>query len=447
MKKINVLQVCSSYLGLGGIEKSLQIITKYLDKNIFDISVCVFVPGGVRERAIKEMGIKVYNVNKSPEKFVKLIRNKKIHVVHFHGAGKEFPVFTKAAKEAGALAIILMDAGGKMIDPKTSKLIDRHLISKMIALRYKKWCRISNEEFHKNCRVLYYPIDLDETERFKMSNDEILRERKKLGIESNDLIIGGIGRPDISKWGNVIDIILYLIKRVQNVKYLVMGLPELKKMEIRKRNLDKYFVYLSPDPNVEKFYCLIDIFVLSSSRGGESFGRTTAEAMSFKKPVVARSTPLADNAQIELVDNGETGFVVYSSNAIAEAIAYLASNKAEVRRMGLAGYMKVKREYEAKKITKLLEKRILELLMAKDIEIPQKILKKYEKISQFPSRKDIDDFEFEYQRRLKDCFGKPDLIRILVGKHVAFSSFMQKFIRSVRLTDLRNTIMKFAEKR
>jgi len=81
------------------------------------------------------------------------------------------------------------------------------------------------------------------------------------------------------------------------------------------------------------------------------------------------------------------------------------------------------------------------------VRIPQKILKKYEKTSQFPSRKDIDDFEFEYERRLKDCFGKPDLIRILVGKHVAFSSFMQKFIRSVRLTDFRNMIMKLAEKK
>lgn len=446
MKKINVLQVCS-YLGLGGIQKSLQIIAKYLDKNIFNISVCALMPGGVRERAIRKMRIKVYNVDKSPEKFIRLIKDKKIHVVHFHGAAKEFPVFTKAAKEAGVLAIILMDAGGKLIDPKISKLIDRHLISKMIALRYKKWGKISNEEFHKNCRVLYYPIDLDEAKRFKMSSGEILRERKKLGIGSNDLVIGGIGRPDIAKWGNVIDIILHLIKRVQNVKYLVMGLPESKKMEIKRRKLDKYFIFLKPDPNVAKFYCLIDIFALSSSRGGETFGRTTAEAMSFKKPVVARSTPLADNAQIELVDNGKTGFVVYSSKAFADAIAYLASNMGVARRMGLAGYEKVKREYEAKKITKMLEKRILELLRAKGMKISQKILKRYEKISQFPSRKDIDDFKIEYGRRLKDCAGKPDLIEILVSKYVAFNPLMQKFVRSIRLTDFRNTIMKLVEKR
>jgi len=78
MKKINVLQVCS-YLDLGGIQKRLQIITKYLDKNIFNVSVCVLGPGGVRERAIKEMGIKVYNVNKNPEKFAKLIEDKNFY--------------------------------------------------------------------------------------------------------------------------------------------------------------------------------------------------------------------------------------------------------------------------------------------------------------------------------------------------------------------------------
>jgi len=449
MKKINVLQVCS-HLGPGGIEKSLQIITKYLDKKIVNVSVCVSVRGGIRERAIKNMGIKIYEVGENPEKSIgKLVKKKKIHVVHIH-AVKNFPAVVKAAREAGALAVIWTDCGGYLkYDPETSELFDHHFVSKMIALRHMKWFKVSKNDFHKNCRVAYLPIDFDETMSVKMSKDGILRERKKLGIEPHDLVIGGIARPDPSKWGNVAQIISHVAKEVPNVKYLVMGLPEVKKMEIRRRNLGKYFVYLNPgtDADVAKFYSIIDIYVLSTSGGGETFGRTIAEAMSFKKPVVARSTPLADNAQIELVDNGKTGFIVYSSKAFAGAVAYLASNRTVAKGMGLAGYEKVKMEYEAKKITKMLEKRILELLQAEGVKIPQKILKRYEKISQFPSREDIDDFEFEYERRLKDCFGKPDLIRILVGKHVAFSSLMQKIIRGVRLTDFRNMIMKLVEKR
>lgn len=97
MKKINVLQVCS-YLGLGGIEKSLQIITKYLDKNIFNVSVCVLVPGGIREKAIKEMGVRVYNADKSPEKFVKLIKDKKNSCSPFPWRRKGVSSFHKSCK-------------------------------------------------------------------------------------------------------------------------------------------------------------------------------------------------------------------------------------------------------------------------------------------------------------------------------------------------------------
>jgi len=448
MKKINVLEVCGR-LGLGGTEKNMQIITKYLNKRVFNVSACVLVPGGEREGAFRKMGIRIFHI-KSPEEFAKLIKNKNIYVVHFHASEKHYQTFIRAANEAGALTIILMDNSGRMFNPEISKLIDRHMISKMIAIRYKKLYKVLDKDFHKNCRVLYCLVDLDEIEHFHLSSNEILQEKKKLGIGPRDLVIGGIGRPDISKWGNFYDMMPYLIKKVPNVKYLVMGVPEAIKEEIRKRKLDGYFIFLKSDPSdeaVPRFFQLINIYALSSSSGGESFGLTIAEAMACKKPVVVNSTPLVDNAQVELVDNGKTGFVVYSPKAFAEAIAYLASNKAVATRMGLAGYAKVKREYEAKKTTKMLEKRILELLQAKGIGIPKKIFKRYKKIHYFPSSKDIDDFEFEYERRLRDCVGKPDRVKILVGKHVAFSSLMQKFIRSIRLVNSRNIIMKRAEKK
>ncbi|MCK4346999.1 MAG: glycosyltransferase family 4 protein [Thermoplasmatales archaeon] len=442
MKKINVLQVVN-VLGLGSDAKNVGRTVKHFDKNIFNVSVCVLVPGGLREREIRKMGIKLYNVNRNPEKFAELIKKKKIHVVHFSLGERQFSIFAKAAIKAGALAIILLDSMEKMVDPEISKLFDRHSVSKMCAFRYKKWYKISNEEFHKNHMVAYLPIDVDEIDDFRISKNEILRRREKLGIGPNDLVIGRIGRPDIGKWSNIlIDMMPHLIKKVPNVKFLIMGAPEVKKEEIEKSRLNKHFIFLKTDPSdrsVIEFLCLIDIFAYSSI-GGESFGRSIAEAMACKKPVVVNSTPLVDNAQVELVDNGKTGFVVYSPNAFAEAIAYLASNRDMARKMGLAGYAKVKREYEAKKYTRMLEKRILELLRAKGVEVPKKILKRYEKIHYFPSREEIDNFEFEYERRLKDCFGKPDFIKILIGKYIAFSFLMQKFIRSSKLTAIRNII-------
>lgn len=444
MKKFNVLQVVEA-LDLGGSGKNVQTTVKYFDKNIFNVSVCVLAQGGPREKTIKKMGIKLYNVNKSPEKFAELIKKEGIHVAHFMLGEKPFSTFAKAAIKAGALAIILLDSMERQVDPEISKLIDRHSVSKMCAIRYKKWYNISKEEFHKNNMVAYLPIDVDETDGFSISTDEILRRRKTLGIGPNDLVLGRIGRPDIGKWSDtLIDMMPHLTKKVPNVKFLIMGVPDAKKEEIIKRGLDKHFIFRKTDPSdrsVIEFLSLIDIFAYSSI-SGESFGRSIAEAMACKKPVVVNSTSLVDNAQIELVDNRKTGFVAHSPKTFAEAITYLASNRDIARRMGLAGYEKVKREYEAKKSTKMLEKRIIELLQAKGVNVSKKILKRYEKINYYPSREEIDNFEFEYERRLKDCFGKPDFVKTLISKYIVSSPSMRKFIKSIRLTNLRNFIMK-----
>lgn len=183
MKKINVLQVVEA-LDLGGAGKNVQTTMKYFDKNIFNVLVCVLVAGGrggQEKKRSKKMWIKLHNVNKSPEKFAELIKKGEIHVAHFMLGEKQFSIFAKAAIKAGALVIILLDSMEKMVDPEISKLFDRHSVSKMCAFRYKKWYKVSNEEFHKNCMVAYLPIDVDEIDGFRISNDEILRRRKKLG--------------------------------------------------------------------------------------------------------------------------------------------------------------------------------------------------------------------------------------------------------------------------
>ena len=150
----------------------------------------------------------------------------------------------------------------------------------------------------------------------------------------------------------------HLVKKVPNVKFLVMGIPDVKKEKIRRKKLDEYFIFIDPDlsdRSVVEFLSIIDVFAYASVQG-ETFGMSIAEAMAAKKPVVVSSTPMVDNAQIELVDNGRTGFVVYTPEAFADAIAYLASNRDVAMRMGLAGYEKAKREFEAKKITRMVER-------------------------------------------------------------------------------------------
>ena len=197
----------------------------------------------------------------------------------------------------------------------------------------------------------------------------------------------------------------YLTEKIPNIKYVIVGSPQSKKNEILN-NIN--FLDKLSENEVIQFYNLIEVLA-HSSKIGESFGYTIAESMAAGKPVVVNSTPLVDNAQIELVDNGITGFVANTPKDYANALIFLLKNKDKSKEMGQAGYEKVKKCYDARKLTKILEKLYIDILKEKQFEIESSIVKRYEKIEYFPSKDEIDNFEREYEKRLENCFGKMDL--------------------------------------
>lgn len=434
MDKINVLQVCNQ-LGIGGTEKALQIFAENLDKTIFNVYVCGVMQGGEREKLLRKKGFEVFIISNNWQRLIKLMKDKNIHIVHVHRAGHEEPFVIMAARIAKVPGIIETNVFGCVDNSKSGKLLDHHLfVSKMCALRYQKWTKISTEEFFKSSKVIYNPVNLDDFEKNKISGTEIKKFKKSLGINKNTPIIGRIGRPDIKKWGDIcLDMMWHLIKKFPSIKYIIVGAPNSKKEELQKQEILKNMVFLetlSLD-KVIKFYNLIDILA-HSSKMGESFGYTIAEAMAAKKPVVVNSTPFADNAQIELVDNAITGFISNTPRDYAEAIGYLLKNENKAKEMGLAGYEKAKREYEAKKTTKILEKIYLNLLREKGIEVDDKLIKKYEKIGYFPSKYDIGAFEREYEKRLKDCFGRMNIsykFEIFKYKYFINKPFLIKYLK------------------
>jgi hypothetical protein len=105
------------------------------------------------------------------------------------------------------------------------------------------------------------------------------------------------------------------------------------------------------------------------------------------------------------VDNGKTGFVANTPRTYADAVAYLINNREEAKQMGVSGFEKMKKEYDAKKITKMLEKTYLELLVKKCISANNTKSFSYENINIFPTNSDILNYPIEYQQRLITYFG------------------------------------------
>ena len=415
MSKINILQAINT-LGMGGAQKTLQIYTKYLDKRWFNVTVCGVDRGGPRAELLQQLGYDVYITHGDKDALVRLMREKDIHILHLHLSVVLGSPALRAAKEAGVVAVVATNIFGRPAPAEVERYVDRHLhISKSCALRYQKWKSITNQRFFDRHRVVYYPVDLEEFDAYAATSGRLEKMRLKLGISDASPVIGRIGRPAIGKWSDLcIRMMPHLVRRVPNVKYLMMGVPEAKKAEIENSNLADHFVFLEPSPDpvkVVEFYGLIDVLA-HSSRIGESFGLVIAEAMAARVPVVVNSTPLRDNAQIELVDHGITGWIANTPESYAEAVAELLLNPALAKKMGEAGRHKVESTYAATKVVRMLEKTYVDVLREKGCPLDPDMVEHYSTVEEYPSARELGDFREEYRRRLRTCWGNPKLWEI-----------------------------------
>jgi glycosyltransferase involved in cell wall biosynthesis len=413
MHKINVLQV-SEGLGLGGIEKVLQVYTEHLSKEIFDVSVCGLYNGGVREKILRDKGFDVYILNRNINALTKILQRKKIDIIHIHQHGDLNKFAVRVAREARVKVVVETNVFGRIGEAAPKDLPDMNfLVSKMCALRYKLWMKLPWTEFFKKSDVLYNPIVLSD---FNEIDDFAKRElRKKYHISDDCFIIGRHGRPDPIKWGDMcIDMMPHLLRMIQNVKYLALGFPAEKIKKIKAMGLESSFIFLDPTEDVNKineFLWLLDVFPYSSVNG-ESFGLAIAEAMTCKRPVVANSTPCRDNAQVELIDHGSNGFIANNPRAFAEAVGFLLKNEKKRFELGEAARRKVEVNYEVKRNTLRLEKNYLDLLCEKGAQIDPMVREKYENIKTYPSREEIANFENEYKNRIRNSYGGKNYLQI-----------------------------------
>jgi glycosyltransferase involved in cell wall biosynthesis len=91
---------------------------------------------------------------------------------------------------------------------------------------------------------------------------------------------------------------------------------------------------------------LADVVLSTSSKEPESFGRTTVEAMSMGKPVVAT----AHGGSLETVVDGETGWLVNPSDPadLARGIGEALSDCDRLKAYGIAGQKRARERFTAK---------------------------------------------------------------------------------------------------
>ena len=383
--------LASSSLGLGGTEKALVNHAVHLDRSRFEPHVVTWSIGGPRAAALEAAGIPVACAHGDLDALTSLLSGAKVVHLFRHGSAEPMPV--EACRRAQVPVMIDGNIFGAVDRSRDEPLFSCHLfISQMCLLRYRNWVG-SPPGFAERHRVLYLPIDVQGLRSLAVDR----RAAKTiLGFDPDAPVVGRFGRAADLKWRDLlVDMAPHLVGLVPNVQLLYVGMtPAIQRRAGRRGVLEHVRAHpvVADEATLARLYSACDV-VVNASRIGESMGLAIAEAMALEIPVVTCSTPWADNAQVEIVDHGVTGWIANHPRPFAEAVADLLGNPERGAAFGAAGAAKVERLLDPERLTRQLER-----LYEHNLGVAT------EPLAWEPDDADVQRFENEYGSRASDEF-------------------------------------------
>ncbi len=149
--------------------------------------------------------------------------------------------------------------------------------------------------------------------------------RQQLGLPADAFIALRVGRPDPRKWSDLLIVHgVGLLREFPYLHFVFLSAPETRADVIGRAMGDRATLapFATDRAAVRRYMAAADV-MLHYARYGESFGYAIAEAALAGLPVIVQATPWGDNAQAELMRDGETGFVVNSYAAVRQALRHL----------------------------------------------------------------------------------------------------------------------------
>lgn len=328
-------------LGLGGTEKTLQLLASHLDRSRFAVTVLA-LDDGPRGEMLRAAGIPVIIT----DNVLKRLQGLRPDIVHLHRGGWPERDLMRSVALARARAVVETNVFGHH-DPSPPALAItlRLFVSRFCRARYL--AALDLPSGHPGSAVLYNPVDTD------------FLATPPPGAAAPGLAVGRLSRPDPGKWSALaLGMLPHLLRRVPDCAYRIVGHTPETRDWVRARGLADRVEFcdpLSDEPALAGFLHSLRVLAHAND-AGESFGLAIAEAMAAGLPVVTHPCPLPrDNAQQELVEHGRTGLVASTAEDYAAAVAWLLENPDQARRMGQAGQAKARELYRAQVVARKLE--------------------------------------------------------------------------------------------
>lgn len=366
-------------MGSGGVERLRLSLSKLLDKDKYELKIiCTHTGGSIKEEIEKE-GTEVIAIGqfkgifdyKKHREVQKIINTFQPHIIH----GAVFEGVTMAAINGyiKKVPVILLE---ETSDPKNRSWKGNLLM--------KFFVKLSDAIIGVSPGVVDYlenTLKLPKHKIFLVNNGvvlpreisrtEIAELKVSLGINSNDIVIGSVGRmlqDENKRFSDLIKAFAIVCKTHSNVKLLLVGSgPEVEKYKKLSEELaisDKV-IFTGYQSDVALYYRVMNIFVLVSAY--EAFGLVLAEAMLSKLPVVATKV----GGMKYIVDDTKTGFLVkpFDVNAIAEKLNVLCFDEELRTNFGNNGFTKAIANYTEKQYVNNLFTLYQKLLKKNKIQV------------------------------------------------------------------------------
>jgi len=212
-------------------------------------------------------------------------------------------------------------------------IIESDKVVALSKMRVKEICNLYNLD--KDSLIIIPPgVDL---QKFYPSKKD-LELLKELNISENCKIILTVGRLSHEK---NLEMLINAFNKIsnENLFLLIVGDgPERMFLEelVKRLKLTKKIIFTGIRNDIERFYKIADLFVLTSKY--EGFGLVYLEAMSSGIPCIGLKPdyPNIIVASNEIIDDGKSGFLVdpYSSDDLTEKICKIINDEELKNKMG-----------------------------------------------------------------------------------------------------------------
>jgi glycosyltransferase involved in cell wall biosynthesis len=358
--------------GIAGAERHLLTLLARLDRARFALEFLLLIENetDVREyrRLLEGMGVPSATVrirrNMDPLclwQMVRFIRRGRYAIVHTHLVHGDL-YGTVAAKLAGVRHVITSKHGYNDFETNSlayriNGLLQRYVdavitISDALQDKVHRFEGLPREKM----RTIHYGL-----EPSPVSPGARRRIRDELGIAADQFLIGCVGRfVNFKGFKYLIRAAGRLNGRVPGLAVVIAGdgplRPQLE-AEIRTHGAESIVRLIGWRSDVHDLMAAVDLFVMPSL--GEGFGLVLLEAMAQQAPVVATRSMSAP----EIVIDGVTGCLVTPADDVdlARAIEHMAGNPGRRRKMGEAGYQRLRRVFSVDAMVQQTERVYLDV--------------------------------------------------------------------------------------